>query len=586
LAEGPDREAVDQALASLLDWPEIARSPQLARFLAYIVERRLNGDTQSIKAYSIAVDVFGRPPDFDPQADPIVRVQARRLRSLLDQYYLGPGAKDPLRIQLPVGRYVPDFVEWEVTETALPDTPEAQEAPSATEESVARRRGHVTVSWFVLLVLALGATALIYALSTIGLRQAPQDNQATFAAAMQPPRLRVLEFQNLTGDTSLAPNISALAIELVTDFVPFLVVDVALGGRADSDGAEPDADFSLTGIVRADRDLEGEYQLSAILTDLAVNSIVWNWSMTVSREQLTGRGGIDEIAQELVRRLGGTRGPLHNRARQLLSQGDIEGRENFYLCGVLFSMYRTSNSPGLAERVGACIDGLPEKERESGNVLAAQASLIAEGVASDANALVPEDRLAQADETMDRAIRADPTSSFVWEQRARLDEASGEHDMAEAAYGTSLQINPANMDALAAHARHLALIGQLESGATAAQRALDSVPRTQVPDWYYCAPAIASLSERDYRDALTYAERCAHIDVELGSVLAVLAAQGLGDAALTAQQLPRVLEVPSFRQAGIVTRMKQRGASQALVYRIANGLTRAGVPASSLISPY
>lgn len=583
MAEGPDREAVDQALASLLDWPEIARSPQLARFLAYIVGRRLNGDTQSIKAYSIAVDVFGRPPDFDPQADPIVRVQARRLRSLLDQYYLGPGAKDPLRIQLPVGRYVPDFIKWDLSEAALPDTPEAS---SGAEETAAARRGHVTVSWFVLLVLALGATALTYALSTIGLRQAPQDNQVTVSAAMQPPRLRVLEFQNLTGDTSLAPNISALAIELVTDFVPLLVVDVALGGRADPERAEPEADFSLTGIVRADRDLEGEYQLSAILTDLAANSIVWNWSMAVSREQLAERGGIDEIAQELVRRLGGTRGPLHDRARQLLSQSDIKGQENFYLCGVLFSMYRTSNSPGLAERVGACIDGLPEKERESGNVLAAQASLIAEGVASDGSALAVEDRLAQADEIMDRAVRADPTSSFVWEQRARLDEAAGEHDMAEAAYGTSLQINPANMDALAAHARHLALIGQLESGATAAQRALESVPRTQVPDWYYCAPAIGALSEQDYRDALTYAERCARIDVELGSVLAVLAAQGLGDAALVAQQLPRVLEVPSFRQAGIVTRMKQRGASQALVYRIANGLTRAGVPASSLISPY
>lgn len=106
-----DRDAVLAALDRLTAWPEMARSPQLTRFLDYIVNRRLDGDTQSIKAYSIAVDVFGRPADFDPQSDPIVRVQARRLRALLDQYYRGPGADETLQIVLPIGRYVPDFIE-------------------------------------------------------------------------------------------------------------------------------------------------------------------------------------------------------------------------------------------------------------------------------------------------------------------------------------------------------------------------------------------------------------------------------------------------------------------------------------------
>ena len=74
MAEDPDREGVNRALARLLNWPEIARSPQLVRFLSYIVERQLAGEGHAIKAYSIAVDVFGRSTDFDPQADPIVRV--------------------------------------------------------------------------------------------------------------------------------------------------------------------------------------------------------------------------------------------------------------------------------------------------------------------------------------------------------------------------------------------------------------------------------------------------------------------------------------------------------------------------------
>ena len=78
-------------------------------FLSYIVAARLRGDEAGIKAYAVAVDVFGRPATFDPQSDPIVRVQARRLRTLIDEYYAGEGRADPVRIVLPVGRYVPEF---------------------------------------------------------------------------------------------------------------------------------------------------------------------------------------------------------------------------------------------------------------------------------------------------------------------------------------------------------------------------------------------------------------------------------------------------------------------------------------------
>ena len=107
----PTAVEVETVLEELLVWDALARSPQLARFLQYVVEKTLAGDAASIKAYSIAVDVFGRPQDFDPQNDPIVRVQARRLRTLLDQYYAEEGAEARVRISLPVGRYVPTF-EW------------------------------------------------------------------------------------------------------------------------------------------------------------------------------------------------------------------------------------------------------------------------------------------------------------------------------------------------------------------------------------------------------------------------------------------------------------------------------------------
>ena len=141
--EAPGEQSVVEALEQVLAWPDIARSPQLARFLDYIVRRTIAGDAGSIKAYSIAVDVLGRPSDFDPQTDPIVRVQARRLRALLDEYYRGPGQASGVRIVLPTGRYVPQFT-WTSVEQPAGVEPEREE-PMATPPR--RTPGQFLLTW-------------------------------------------------------------------------------------------------------------------------------------------------------------------------------------------------------------------------------------------------------------------------------------------------------------------------------------------------------------------------------------------------------------------------------------------------------
>lgn len=104
---GPDdvRAALDRVIAS----PPFRTTPQLVSFLRFVVETALAGQEKSIKSYTIGVEALGRSESFDPQSDPIVRVEARRLRRALDAYYSGPGAEDPVAIQLPRGSYVPQF---------------------------------------------------------------------------------------------------------------------------------------------------------------------------------------------------------------------------------------------------------------------------------------------------------------------------------------------------------------------------------------------------------------------------------------------------------------------------------------------
>ena len=87
----------------------IRGSPQLVAFLRYVVEATLRGEQDRIKGYTIAVEALGRGDDFDPQDDPIVRVEATRLRRAMRNYYENGGKGDPLHIDLPVGRYVPVF---------------------------------------------------------------------------------------------------------------------------------------------------------------------------------------------------------------------------------------------------------------------------------------------------------------------------------------------------------------------------------------------------------------------------------------------------------------------------------------------
>jgi hypothetical protein len=77
--------------------------------LRYVVEETLAARADAIKEYTLGLEVFERGESFDPREDPIVRVQARNLRMRLARYYAGPGAEDPVRIEVPKRTYVPVF---------------------------------------------------------------------------------------------------------------------------------------------------------------------------------------------------------------------------------------------------------------------------------------------------------------------------------------------------------------------------------------------------------------------------------------------------------------------------------------------
>lgn len=104
-------ESIRAHLENILASPSFSGAWRQQRLLRFLVEAAIQGRTADLKEYSLGVEVFDKGEEFDPRLDPIVRVEASRLRTRLKKYYEAEGKDDPIRIVLPRGSYVPLLLE-------------------------------------------------------------------------------------------------------------------------------------------------------------------------------------------------------------------------------------------------------------------------------------------------------------------------------------------------------------------------------------------------------------------------------------------------------------------------------------------
>jgi len=136
LAASLPREVIETQLSRVTESSQFRNAPRLSRFLTYVVKESLAGRAGHLKGYTIGLEVFDKPDDFDPQTDTIVRVQARSLRQKLDQYYSQEGRDDPVHITIAKGSYEPSFgISWDGEKPA--DPAENAPATSTAKPSVA-----------------------------------------------------------------------------------------------------------------------------------------------------------------------------------------------------------------------------------------------------------------------------------------------------------------------------------------------------------------------------------------------------------------------------------------------------------------
>src|SRR5271165_7473127 len=104
-----DCHAIRVQLDRMLADPLFKNSRRFPVFLRYVVEHTLDGNTEALKERTLGVEVFGRPPHYDTNADPVVRATAGEIRKRIAQYYHAKEHHAEVRIDLSPGSYVPEF---------------------------------------------------------------------------------------------------------------------------------------------------------------------------------------------------------------------------------------------------------------------------------------------------------------------------------------------------------------------------------------------------------------------------------------------------------------------------------------------
>ena len=205
-------EEVEAELQRILASPAFRRAPRHSRFLTYVVHKKLAGSADCVKEYLVGLEVFDRPVDYDPGAEPVVRVEAGRLRLRLADYYKTLGKHDEVRIHLPIGTYVPVFSRNRVEPpmaAAVPDT--ASVASISSDKVILRRHNKVWRRWIAAAVIIVAAIGAVYFASR---RPAKFTDKDTVVLA---------DFANRTGDPVFDDTLKT-ALSVALNQSPFLNV--------------------------------------------------------------------------------------------------------------------------------------------------------------------------------------------------------------------------------------------------------------------------------------------------------------------------------------------------------------------------
>jgi tetratricopeptide (TPR) repeat protein len=357
----PAPDEAQAALARMFASEEFRGSPQLIRLLRFVADAVLDGKGGRITSYAIGVDALARGEHFDPQTDPIVRVEATRLRRAMERYYAGTGAQDPVLIQLPRGGYVPSFE----MRAPVDDGPSLRGGVRYWLAGVVRRQWAIAG---IVAILAVGGVGIASGLrlrvptfgadSTASAAPAAVRNHGALRPGNGMPSLVVRIF-DVAGPAPPAAAIAATGLrEKLTDALSrFDAINVHLAHQA-SRPTDHAAGYQLFGFLEYAED--GTVNVRFRLIDAAVDKVVWARSF----EPVAPSGNHDAAEDAMVQQLASTllQGFGVIRTYEFAKIGAMgEGEANTdprYRCLlVTFDAFRSFNSRGH-DRARSCLEEL------------------------------------------------------------------------------------------------------------------------------------------------------------------------------------------------------------------------------------
>lgn len=294
----PARPAdVRDALRRLVGDPDFKASERNRRFLSFVVEETLAGRSDRIKSYTVAVDVFGRGESFDPATDPIVRIEATRLRAALTSYYSGPGRNELLQIGIPKGGYVPAFESVAPSDaTPAPPLPIHEAADGASGDSSSLPRSRV-----------LAQAPVATAIATIGLAAVVALGLSTnwlSPPIIAGPVVVIEDTVGMTGGEAERAAARGLTQALVTSLSQLTDLRVMADGKRNAEAASSEADrdqvYVLASSVRID-DAQLHAWWSLVKADTGM--VIWSDASDRRIGEMSTVSLESEIASEIVNRI-------------------------------------------------------------------------------------------------------------------------------------------------------------------------------------------------------------------------------------------------------------------------------------------
>ncbi|PTM97345.1 hypothetical protein [Mycoplana dimorpha] len=491
----PTNNEIREQLARIRSSPSFDAPDRAQRFLTYVIEEALQGRADRIKAYSIAIEVFGRDATFDAQNDPVVRIEAGRVRRALERYYLLAGQKDPILITMPKGGYVPVFTRFNevVAGTGRPPT-----APLRLRERGAQ--------WLAggVLVLAIGVVVL----ATLPGR-GREVGSGGHISALSPdmPSVVVMPFEDITGSHNTALFARGLTDEVIGQMARFKEIAVIAGRSTDGAGAvqtdPPKAGlpvYALEGRVRSEDD---KLRLTARLVSLSDGTVIWANSYDA---QLNVRELLDieaDLARAVATTLAQPYGVIFQAdAAQMLQSPPEDWKA--YACTLSYYGYRAALSPSTHASVQTCLKDVVERFPNYATAWALLSLTYIDELRFRYRLEAPfSPPIDLAVEAADRAVELDPQNVRALQAQMLAYFFRGDVPSALAIGERAVGINPNDTELSGEYGFRLALSGQWQKGCDMVADAVRSNPGPM--GYYQAALAICAYIDGDYERAESWA---------------------------------------------------------------------------------